>query len=220
MAKVAVILCGSGRYDGSEIHESVLTLLHLANAGVEWMAFAPDQPQWAVCEHFEGEAVAGESRNQLQESARIARGQVQPLAEARADDFEALILPGGNGAAFNLCDFATKGAAASVNPDLARLIRDFHGAGKVIGAICIAPAIVALALGDYGPELTLGSSDDGAAQEACKAGAKMIECGVEDIHIDEKNNLVTTPAYMLGPDIAAVNKGIGKLVNEVLHRVA
>jgi enhancing lycopene biosynthesis protein 2 len=219
MAKVAVILCGSGRYDGSEIHESVLTLLHLANAGAEWMAFAPDQAQWAVCEHFEGQAMAGESRNQLLEAARIARGQVQPLSQARAKDFDALILPGGNGAASNLCDFATRGAAASVHPDLAQLICDFHGTGKVIGAICIAPAIVALALGQYSPELTLGLSDDGAAQEACKAGARMIECGVEDIHIDEQNNLVSTPAYMLGPDIAAVNKGIGKLVIEVLHRV-
>ncbi len=219
MTKVAVILCGSGRFDGSEIHESVLTLLHLANAGAEWMAFAPDAPQWAVCEHFEGAAIEGQDRNQLQEASRIARGQIKPLTEARAEDFDALILPGGNGAASNLCDFASKGAAGSVRPELAKLITDFHKAGKVIGSICIAPAIVAMALCEHHPELTLGASQDDTAKETSKTGAQMIECTVEEIHVDPKNNLVSTPAYMLGPDIAAVNIGIGKLVGEVLGRV-
>jgi enhancing lycopene biosynthesis protein 2 len=217
MKKVAVVLCGAGRFDGSEIHESVLTLLHLSRAGAKVQAFAPDAPQWAVCEHFDGQIQGDETRNQLVESARIARGEVLPLSAANAEDFDALILPGGSGAAHNLCNFATAGASGKVIPELYELIHSFHQAAKPIGAICIAPAIVALALKDFHPQLTLGATDDGPAVEATKAGAHMVKCAVDQIHVDSKNQIVSTPAYILGPDIAAVDQGIGKLVAQVLE---
>ncbi|MBC8406653.1 MAG: isoprenoid biosynthesis glyoxalase ElbB [Planctomycetes bacterium] len=217
MKKVAVVLCGAGRFDGSEIHESVLTFLHLSRAGAEVQAFAPDEPQWAVCEHFKGQPQAGESRNQLAESARIARGLVLPLSAADGKNFDALILPGGSGAAHNLCNFATAGANGDVIPDLQQLIHSFIQAGKPIGAICIAPAIVALALKGLMPQLTLGAIHEGPAVEAAKTGAQMVKCAVDEIHVDTKNQIVSTPAYILGPDIAAVDQGIGKLVAQVLE---
>ena len=218
MKKIAVVLCGAGRFDGSEIHESVLTLLHLSRAGAAVQCFAPDAAQWAVCDHFDGEPQDGQTRNQLAEAARIARGDVKPLSAASASDFDALILPGGAGAAHNLCNFASAGSDGEVIADLQQLISAFHGARKPIGAICIAPAIVSLALRKG--ELTLGPVDQGPAVEAAKTGVQMIDCAVDQIHVDEANRLVSTPAYILGPDIAAVDQGIGKLVTQVLEMCA
>ncbi|MGB0951851.1 MAG: isoprenoid biosynthesis glyoxalase ElbB [Planctomycetota bacterium] len=217
-AQVGVILCGSGRFDGSEIHESVLTLLHLARAGAEVRCFAPDLPQAEVCEHFEGNAIdSAPSRNMLQEAARIARGEIEPLALADAAELDAVILPGGNGAAANLCTFASEGSAGSVNEELQALLEAMATAKKPIGAICIAPAIVAIALRDRGLNMTLGDgSCQGAADEAAKTGNSFTHCAVEDIVVDEAQRVVTTPAYMLGPDIAAVDQGIGRLVGQVL----
>jgi len=213
-----VVLCGSGRFDGSEIHESVLTLLHLERGGAQAACFAPDAPQWAVCDHFSGEAVPGASRNMLQEAARIARGAVVPLAQARAADLDALILPGGNGAARNLGTFADEGARGRLLPDLARLIQEIVAAGKPLGAICIAPALVALALRGLAPRLTLGRAGVGAAAEAAKTGAEMVDCAVDQIVTDERLNLVSTPAYVLAQSIAEADAGIGRLVAEVLRR--
>ncbi|MHC4823885.1 MAG: isoprenoid biosynthesis glyoxalase ElbB [Planctomycetota bacterium] len=220
-AKVGVILCGSGRFDGSEIHESVLTLLHLSRAGAKIHCFAPDSPQFATCEHFEGGPTDEAPRNMLQEAARIARGEVQPLPTADPEQLDAVILPGGNGAASNLCTFATEGGGGTVEPDLQRLLTSMANSGKPIGAICIAPAIVGLALRDRGLTMTLGDqSCQGASEEAAKTGNSYVPCGVEDIIVDEAHKVVTTPAYMLGPDIAAVDQGIGKLVQKVLGWVA
>ncbi|MBC8327484.1 MAG: isoprenoid biosynthesis glyoxalase ElbB [Planctomycetes bacterium] len=216
MVKVGVVLCGCGRFDGSEVHESVLTLLHLARGGAEWVGLAPDTAQWAVCEHFGGEVQAGEDRNQLQEAARIARGEVAPLAQVSAADLDALILPGGSGAARNLCDFAERGGDGAVLPELATLLRSLHAARKPIGAICIAPAILALALGPHRPRLTLGPSSSGPALEAARTGAEMVDCPVDGVVVDEAQRLVSTPAYLRGPGIAEVDAGIGKLVAQVL----
>lgn len=217
-AKVGVVLCGSGRYDGSEIHESVLTLLHLARGGAEALCFAPDLPQWAVCDAFTGQPIPGVARNMLQESARIARGAVRPLATARAADLDGLILPGGSGAARNLGTFAEEGARGQVLPDLARLVRECVAAGKPIGAICIAPALLALALRGERPRLTLGGVGSGPAAEAALTGAEMIACPVDQVIVDERLNLVSTPAYVLARNVAEADAGIGRLVAEVLRR--
>ena len=218
--KVGVILCGCGRFDGSEIHESVLTLLHLVHAGAQPVCFAPDADQWAGCEHFEGAVVEGQRRNMLGEAARIARGDVRPLSEASAGDLDALVLPGGTGAAKNLCDFGVQGAEGSVIPDLERLIREMHATGKPIGAICIAPAIVALVLGERGVRLTLGMPDGDASVEAAKTGAQMIGCTVDNVVVDEEHRFVSTPAYILAQDIAEADSGIRKLVATVVKMAA
>lgn len=215
MTRVGVILSGCGFQDGGEIHESVLTLLALDRAGAEVHCFAPDVPQAKVVDHRTGEAT-DERRNVLTESARIARGAVRDLEEANADDLDALILPGGFGAATNLSDFATKGAKATALPALARLLRDMHAQKKPIGAICIAPTVVAAALGDAKPKLTIGT-DEGTAGALEAMGASHASCPVEEFVVDAENRIVSTPAYMLGPDIRHVAAGIERCVTEVLR---
>lgn len=216
--KVGVILSGCGFQDGSEIHESVLTLLALDRAGVEVACFAPDIPQARVVNHRTGEDMT-ETRNVLVESARIARGDIRDVREADASELDALILPGGFGAASSLSDFAQRGADCEVQADVASLIREVHAQGKPIGAICIAPTVVARVLGtpgEGGPTLTIGSdAGTAAAIEAC--GAHHATCPVDDRIVDEDAKIVTTPAYMLGPGVADVAKGIERCVAEVVR---
>ena len=212
--KIGVLLSGCGVFDGSEIHEAVLTLLFLDQSGAEILCMAPDMPQAQVINHLTMEEI-NETRNVLVESARIARGEIKDVKDVKASDLDAVIVPGGFGAAKNLSDFAFKGPGGEVNPDVKRLIDDMVAANKPIGAICIAPATVGMALKGRSPELTIGN--DEATIGALQAlGVKHIVCAVDDIVIDEKNKIVTTPAYMLGPDIKHVASGIEKLVKQVL----
>jgi len=217
MPRVAVVLSGCGYLDGAEIHESVVTLLALDRAGAEVQCLAPDKPQRDVVDHRTGQAVKGESRNVLAESARIARGAIRDVAEARAAEFDAVIVPGGFGAAKNLCSFATLGPDCAVDPGVERLLRDAHAAGKPIGLICIAPAIAARLF--PGVELTIGS-DPGTAGALEKMGAHHKACAVEAFVCDERARVVSCPAYMLGPGIKDVAAGIEKLVSEVLRLAA
>jgi len=216
MAKVGVVLSGCGVFDGTEIHEAVITLLALDRAGATVLMAAPDV-ELDVVDHYSGKAT-GKKRNVLAESARIARGKIRPLSELAAEEIDAIILPGGFGAAKNLCDFAVKGAHATALPELARILRDMHKAKKPIGAICIAPAILAAVFGDGDskPKITIGS-DPETAVALNKMGAEHVSCPVGGIVVDEKHKLVTTPAYMLGQRVSEVAEGIDKLVAEVLR---
>lgn len=215
--KVAVVLSGSGVYDGSEIYESVFTLLALAEAGVEVTAFAPNCEQMHVINHLTGEVSEGESRNVLVESARIMRGEIADITEAKADDFDALIVPGGFGAAKNLSDFAVAGSELTVNSDFLTFAKAVHEAGKPIGLICISPSMTAAICGE-GAECTIGNDPDTAA--AINAtGASHVECEVTSFHVDETKKLVTTPAYMLASNMLEAKAGIDKLVAEVLKLV-
>lgn len=211
--KVGVVLSGCGFMDGAEIHESVCTLLALDKAGAEVKCFAPDV-ELDVVNHLGGEAT-GEKRNALHESARIARGEVEDVKNANASELDALIFPGGFGAAKNLSNFAEKGAECELNDDVAKLVKDMHAAEKPIGSICIAPALIARALGEHHPKLTIGN-DEGTAGALEKMGATHCECPTTEFVVDKEKKLVSTPAYMLGPNVAAVYEGIEKTVNEVL----
>jgi enhancing lycopene biosynthesis protein 2 len=213
--KVGVILSGCGFKDGSEIHESVLALLALDRAGAEAVCFAPDIPQAQVVDHLAGRPT-GEKRNVLVESARIARGKVADVVKADPRALDALLLPGGSGAAVNLCTFGADGEKGTVDPGVARLVRAMHAAKKPIGAICIAPALVALVLGKDHPTLTIGT-DAGTAARLEAAGAQHRDCPVEGLVVDEVQRIVTTPAYMLGPSIRHVAAGIEKCVEAVLR---
>ncbi|MGH8352250.1 MAG: isoprenoid biosynthesis glyoxalase ElbB [Pseudomonas sp.] len=212
--KVAVILSGCGVYDGAEIHESVLTLLRLDQRGAEVQCFAPNIPQLHVVDHYSGEETA-ESRNVLVEAARIARGKIKDVREAKAEDFDALILPGGFGAAKNLCDFAVSGVNCSVQPDVLALAQAFAQAGKPVGLICIAPALAAQI---YGPGVicSIGTDADTAAA-LTQMGAQHQACEVSEIVEDPAHKLVTTPAYMLAQSIGEAAAGINKLVDRVLE---
>ncbi|MCD6129411.1 MAG: isoprenoid biosynthesis glyoxalase ElbB [Deltaproteobacteria bacterium] len=212
MAKVGVVLAGSGVMDGSEIHEATLALYFLDKAGAEIVCMAPDVDQLDVIDHLKGEP-SDETRNVLVEAARIARGDIKDIKEIKASGLDALIFPGGYGAAKNLCNFAVKGADCTVNPDVERLIKEIHEAGKPIGFICISPVIAAKVLH---AEVTIGSDKDTAAAIE-KMGGKHVVRDVDDIAFDEKNNVVSTPAYMLGPSISKVALGIGRLVDKVLE---
>lgn len=211
---VAVVLSGCGVYDGAEIHEAVLTLLHLSQAGAQVQCFAPDIPQMHVVNHLSGEVAAGETRNVLVEAARIARGNIKPLRDAKATDFDALIVPGGFGAAKNLCDFAVKGAGMAVQQDFLAFAQAMHQASKPIGLICIAPTMAAAICG-AGTRTTIGNDAETVAAVNA-TGAQHCECTVHDTCVDREKKLVTTPAYMLAQSIAEASAGIGKLVGEVL----
>ncbi|AWM94980.1 isoprenoid biosynthesis protein ElbB [Pseudomonas sp. 31-12] len=212
--KIAVILSGCGVYDGAEIHESVITLLRLDQRGAEVQCFAPNISQLHVINHLTGDEMP-ESRNVLVESARIARGDIKDIREASVEDFDALIVPGGFGAAKNLSNFAIEGAGCTVQPDVLALTEAFAEAGKPVGLICISPALAAKI---YGPGVTctIGNDADTAAAMN-KMGATHQECAVSDIVEDKARKLVCTPAYMLAQSISEAASGINKLVDRVLE---
>ncbi|MDT3310485.1 isoprenoid biosynthesis glyoxalase ElbB [Pseudomonas sp. rhizo66] len=212
--KVAVILSGSGVYDGAEIHESVITLLRLDQRGAQVQCFAPNIAQLHVINHLTGEEMP-ESRNVLVESARIARGNIKDIREADVDDFDALIVPGGFGAAKNLSNFAVEGAGCSVQPQVLALAEAFAEAGKPVGLMCISPALAAKI---YGPGVTCTIGNDvDTATAMNKMGATHEDCAVTEIIEDKARKLVTTPAYMLAQNISEAASGINKLVDRVLE---
>lgn len=216
MKQVAVVLSGCGVYDGAEIHEAVLTLLALDRAGAQAVCFAPDKAQLHVINHLSGEEMP-ESRNVLLESARIARGKIQALSLADAEQLDALIVPGGFGAAKNLSSFATQGAECSVDPDLSKLIREMHKQNKPMGFMCIAPTLLPKVF-DQPLRLTIGNDPDlGEVIDAM--GGEPVICPVDDIVVDIENKVVTTPAYMLAQSIGEAAQGIDKLVSRVLDLV-
>ncbi|MBK9090117.1 MAG: isoprenoid biosynthesis glyoxalase ElbB [Holophagales bacterium] len=214
--KVGVLLSGCGVYDGAEIHESVLTLLALDRAGAEAVCLAPDVAQKHVVNHLTGQPAEGETRNVLVEAARIARGKVKSLSGFDPSTLDALVLPGGFGAAKNLCDFAFRGADCEVHPEVARIVGAVHAAGKPVGALCIAPVLLARLLGSEKPKLTIGT-DPGTAAAIGKMGGEHVSCGGGKAVVDEEKRLVTTPAYMLDSPISEVSAGIEKLVSELLR---
>lgn len=213
MKKVAVVLSGCGKMDGSEIHEAVLTLLALDKAGVTYQCFAPDILQHQVVNHATG-ATVNEQRNVLVESARIARCEIEDVAKADPKDFVAVVFPGGFGAALNLSDFAVKGAECRVEPNTLKFAKAMAKAGKVLGFICIAPTLIPRIF-DEPVDMTIGT-DVQTAQAVETMGAHHVPCSVTECVVDKKHKVVSTPAYMLGQRISEVATGIEKVVQAVL----
>ena len=212
--RVLVILSGCGVRDGSEIHEATLTLLALDRAGAEICCAAPDIPQTQCVDHFRGIA-AKESRNVLTESARIARGKIVPLAQVDLSGIDAIILPGGLGAATNLCDFALTSGSVTVEPSVKEILLDAQAAGKPLGFICIAPVIAATLFGSMGVRYTIGR-DQGIAARLASTGAVHVETAVTETAVDPRLKIVSTPAYMLAGRISEVEAGVSALVSDVL----
>ncbi len=211
---IGVLLSGCGVFDGAEIHEAVLTLLFLDRAGASIRCMAPDMDQLHVINHLT-QLEADEKRNVLVESARIARGEIVDVADIHASDIDALIIPGGFGAAKNLSDFAVMGPDCQIHPDVQRLLAEMMDSAKPVGALCIAPTTLVRAIGDRSPQVTIGN-DSGTAAAVETMGGGHTDCLVSEICVDEANRIVTTPAYMLGPGIKDVAVGIEKLVDKVL----
>jgi enhancing lycopene biosynthesis protein 2 len=223
MVRAAVVLSGCGVFDGSEIHEAVSVLLHLSRHGAAVQCFAPDKAQMHVVNHATGQPSTGEVRNVLVESARIARGNIKPLAQLRAADFDCVVFPGGFGAAKNLCDFAVRGVDMQVDPDVQRVVKEFHSSGKPVGMCCISPVIGAKVLGTRaggpGAAVTIGN-DEQTAAAISSWGSRNVVHPVTAAHTDPANSLVTSPAYMYGDaPIHEVYEGIGLMVAGVLARV-
>ncbi len=217
-ARVGVVLSGSGVQDGSEITEAVAVLIALDRRGARVTCFAPDVDAPAI-NHLTGKPEKS-SRNVRAEAARIARGRVTPLDKARADELDALILPGGFGAAKNLCDFAASGAECTVIPDLDRLMRQMHAARKPIGLACIAPVIAARVFGSHGtgsrPAVTIGT-DEQAADAIRAMGGTPHNPGPVDAWVDEANRLVSTACYMNDVGPWTVYEGAERMVEETLR---
>ncbi|HLW57458.1 MAG TPA: isoprenoid biosynthesis glyoxalase ElbB [Bacteriovoracaceae bacterium] len=214
MKKIAVVLGGSGFKDGSEIRESVLTLLALDEADVQFDCFAPDDNQYDVVNCLTGEAM-NEKRNLLVEAARIARGHIKPVTELKASDYDGVMFPGGFGVAKNLCTFAFKGSEGEVRADVNNVIHDFYNAKKPIGAICIAPALIALSLKGKNLNLTLGSEGE-AAEEIKKLGHRHTVTKPHECVVDRENKIVTSPAYMYDDArLKDIKKGIAEVVKAI-----
>lgn len=220
MPKVAVVLAGCGRADGSEIHESVSCLIHLSRLGAAYHCFAPDAPQADVVNHATGQPVPGERRNMLVEAARIARGEISPLARLRVEEYDAVVFPGGFGAAKNLCTFAKDGENCTVIPDVERVVKGFQAAGKPIGMCCIAPVIAAKVLGKAagGPGVRVTIGDDASTAAAiARMGSSNVVKPVDEAAVDEASRLATAPAYMYGQASPhEVYQGIGRMIEETL----
>lgn len=212
MKKFAVVLSGSGVFDGAEIHEATLSLLAIAQANAEYEIFAPDIPQYHVINHLTGE-VMEETRNVLIESARIARGKINPLSEFKAANFDVLLFPGGFGAAKNLSSLAFDGPNCSVNEEVEKAIKDMLVAKKPIGALCIAPAIIAKVIS--GVEVTIGQ-DKGTIEAIEAMGGNHIITSHGDVVIDKKNKVFTTPCYMLDASITDIYNGAKNIVDALI----
>ncbi|WP_319480629.1 isoprenoid biosynthesis glyoxalase ElbB [uncultured Draconibacterium sp.] len=213
MKNIAVVLAGNGVYDGAEIHESTLTLLAIAQQGAAYQCFAPDVDQAHVVNHISGEEMP-ETRNVMVEAARIARGNIKALSEYKAADYDAIIFPGGFGAAKNLCTFAFDGPDCKVNPDVEKAIKTTVKAEKPVGALCISPAIIAKVLGDV--KLTIGQ-DKGTADALESLGAKHVATTHGEIVVDEKYKVITTPCYMLDATITQIADGASNVVAKMLE---
>lgn len=219
MPKIGLVLSGCGVYDGAEIHEAVIALLALDRAGAEVVVLAPDIEQLHTVNHLTGTEMSVGQRNVLLEAARIARGNIRELAQMDGSQLDGLVLPGGFGVAKNLSDYAMVGAECEVNPGVLRIVAEILAAGKPVGAICIAPVLIAKILQKLdrrGVCLTIGS-DANTAADIEAMGSKHVSCPVEDIVVDAPSKIVTTPAYMLGTQISAVAAGIEKLIAKVLE---
>ncbi len=210
--KFAVILAGSGVYDGSEIHEATLSMYAISKNGGEYQLFAPNIYQHHVINHLTGEEMP-EKRNVLIESARIARGNIKDLKEFSEDQFDAILFPGGFGVAKNLCSFAFNGSDCEVNPYVETALKAMHQAKKPIGALCIAPALVAKILGTV--EVTIGQ-DVNTAQAITQMGATHVDADHGEIIFDKDNRIVTTPCYMLDATIAQIGEGAENVVKTIM----
>jgi enhancing lycopene biosynthesis protein 2 len=213
MKKIAVVLAGNGVFDGAEIHEATLTLYSIMKNGATYEMFAPNIDQHHVINHITGEEMP-EKRNVLIEAARIARGKINDLAKFNASDFDALIFPGGFGVAKNLCSFAFDGAECKINPEVEKAIKSMFEMKKPIGALCIAPVLLAKVL--KGAELTIGQDKD-TADAIRTMGAKHTDTTHGELVIDKNLNIVTTPCYMLDANILQIGDGANNIVKALLN---
>ena len=211
----AVVLSGCGVYDGSEIHEATLTLYAIKKLGADYEIFAPDTEMHHTINHVTGKPVK-EKRNVLVESARLARGNVKPLNEYKASRYNGIIFPGGFGVAKNLCTFAFDGTDCKVLPVVEKAIKETAKLGKPIGALCIAPVLIARVLNNISVTIV---NDKGTIKAIQSFGGKHIKTEHGEVAIDPVNKIVTTPCYMLDSTIDQIGDGAMNVVKEMLKLI-
>ena len=221
MKKIAIILSGCGNRDGSELQESLSLMLSIDKRGWQYQCFAPEG-FFEVVPHIdveeteeEGTILDIEQRDIFVESARIARGNLLPIEEYKPQDYDALALPGGMGAARNLSTFAFDGPRMEVIDSVADAILVTYRAHKPVVAMCIAPMVLARVLGRYEVELTLGDSGNQASQVAKGFGCRVRDCGPTDVCVDVESKIITTPAYMVATRISEIFAGAENMVAEL-----
>lgn len=216
MKKYCVLLSGCGHRDGSEIYEATFSLLALSSQGIEYDIFAPNRQQYDTIDHLSGAEIEPK-RNILLESARIARGDIRPLEDCQADDYAALILPGGYGALKNFTNFPAEDGKWQVKDDIKKVILSFHNSQKPIGAICIFPSILAILFKDKQIQITTGLNPESKKLiDFTKAKVHLIDS--DDLVIDEENLIYSTPAFMNDASLDKVFIGIQKLISEIKNR--
>ncbi len=213
MKNIAVLLAGSGVFDGSELHEAVLSLYFIKKNGCNYTCFSVNKEQHHVVNHLTGEP-SDERRNVLVESARIARGDVKNLSEYNPNNYDGLMIPGGFGVAKNLFTFAMDGEEATIDTNVQEAILKTHAAQKPIGAVCISPVLLAKAFQDSGVEISVTvGTNSGEAAAITAFGAVHHSVKASELYLDKENNIATAPAYICAKDIAEAALGIEKVVN-------
>ncbi len=214
MRRFCLILFGSGHLDGSEIHEATYSLLALAKMGVEVDIFAPDRMQMHALNHYTKED-ENYNRNILNESARIARGNIRPLKDLDIQRYAGLVIPGGFGVLKNNSNFPSELSEMIINTELEQIVKAFHEAKKVICAICIVPSILALIFKDKNVTLCTGLAPN-YLKELEFTNNNIIAISSSDCIIDNDNKLITTPAFMNDAPFNVVYEGIEKAISEMI----
>jgi enhancing lycopene biosynthesis protein 2 len=218
MAKrVGVLLSGCGRLDGSDVAESMLTLLVIERAGAEAICVAPAIDQAGVVDHTSREGAPG-ARNARVEAARIAGPEIRSLAELEANAIDALIVPGGEGPIATLSDYPEKRELCQIHPDVVRLLRGMLQARRPMGFLGLSALLAARVLGPAaGVRLTVGSKGTPYAKHAAVMGADVRPCAPEDVIVDQKARVYTTPGFLAeGSRLPNVARAVDRLVRAVV----
>jgi enhancing lycopene biosynthesis protein 2 len=223
--RIGVLLSGNGVYDGSEIHESVFTLLAIDEHGGDAVCMAPNINQYHVVNHLDGNEMK-ETRNVLVEAARIARGAISDLADMKAAELDALVIPGGFGAAKNLTKWAFNGPDGAINSDVKRIINEMVSAKKPIVGLCMGPTVIAKALEGAGlkERLTVGTTTEASPYEIEAISTGMEKTGavaemktIRQVAIDTGNRIITAPCYMMEGSITDVRNNIKQAIDALFE---
>jgi len=212
MKKFAVILSGCGQYDGTELYEGIYTMTALVQAGIAWEAIAPNSEQSLVFDHYHQERTT-EKRNVLIESARLVRNKnIKSIQDVNASEYQGIVIPGGRGAVMNLSNFTEKGVEFAIQQDVHAFLKEAVSYKIPMGFICIASLLATRLY--QNAKITIGNAED-LAKMIDELGCVHVNCQANEIVVDEKHLLVSTPANMLAKNCLEVLEGIQKLINKL-----
>ena len=192
--KVAIILSGCGGLDGSEIGETICSILALEGGGFSWKAFSMDKLQKKVISALSMKEM-NEKRNMMEESARITHGKIEDISKLEVNEFDVLWLPGGYGMVCSFSDIGEKGENGSVSSEISTVIKKFHEQKKIIVGICIAPSVIAKSLEKVQLTITLGEAENFYSLLK-RLGHNPKKVTSSEFIYDKEHKIYSTPAYM------------------------